>query len=176
MSVKCGNKRVHPDGAYHGSVDEVRFCFMGVLPNIREVVQVSVSHQAQAGGVAVLERPQAPVAPAPVRQAQEIPVGGRGKGYFALPGGDGTLHFFQVSRPQDGKYKGFTFLSEQASDEFFPVKGARKASILADIAQDPQAAGKAYADEIGNCYKCNRTLTDEVSRSLGVGPTCAARS
>jgi hypothetical protein len=174
MNVKCGNRKVHPDGAYHGSANEVRLCYAGLFAGVGTTVSpppVAPATQPQASAVALLERPSAP---APV--SKEIPVGGKGKGYFALPASDGVLHFFVVDRPAEGRWAGYTFLKEQASDEFYPVKGARKESILADIAQDPEAAGKAYADEIGRCFSCNRTLTDALSRSRGHGPDCAARS
>lgn len=37
-------------------------------------------------------------------------------------------------------------------------------------------AAKRYADEIGSCYRCNKTLTDDESRRLGIGPTCRSRA
>jgi hypothetical protein len=36
-------------------------------------------------------------------------------------------------------------------------------------------AGPRYGREIGRCYRCNRTLTDAVSRSLGIGPDCRSK-
>jgi hypothetical protein len=36
-------------------------------------------------------------------------------------------------------------------------------------------AGKMYARESGNCYVCNRMLTDPVSIEQGIGPSCAKR-
>lgn len=50
------------------------------------------------------------------------------------------------------------------------------AGIVERIAADVDGAAKRYADEIGNCYRCNRTLTDETSRALGIGPTCRNKS
>jgi hypothetical protein len=29
-----------------------------------------------------------------------------------------------------------------------------------------------YGQEIGRCCRCNRRLTDETSRELGIGPEC----
>ena len=40
------------------------------------------------------------------------------------------------------------------------------------INSDHQAAGKMYALQSGNCWKCNRMLTDPLSIELGIGPTC----
>lgn len=37
-------------------------------------------------------------------------------------------------------------------------------------------AGKMYAQESGNCYICNRTLTTPESIAAGIGPTCAKKA
>lgn len=88
---------------------------------------------------------------------------------------DGTLKFFKVDRPTEGKWAGYTFVKVQASDEFYPVKGAGKGAALALIAVDPKAAMLRYGTELGSCGHCGRTLTNEESRALGIGPVCAAK-
>jgi hypothetical protein len=49
-------------------------------------------------------------------------------------------------------------------------------STLADawriLVEDPDSAAKGYAVESGNCWRCNRTLTDPESIELGIGPVC----
>lgn len=40
---------------------------------------------------------------------------------------------------------------------------------------DMEAAGKMYAMESGNCYRCNRALTTPESIAAGIGPVCASR-
>lgn len=40
------------------------------------------------------------------------------------------------------------------------------------IAQDPEAASKAFGLEFGRCGVCGRGLTNDVSRELGIGPIC----
>jgi len=42
--------------------------------------------------------------------------------------------------------------------------------ILAMV--DPLGAGRRYAEELGECQICGRTLTDERSRHYGIGPEC----
>lgn len=37
---------------------------------------------------------------------------------------------------------------------------------------DQEAAGRMYAMQSGNCYRCGRTLTTPESIELGIGPTC----
>lgn len=90
--------------------------------------------------------------------------------------GERGVKFYRVDRPTDGKWKGWTFVKVQASDEFWPVKGREeRREILEAIAEDPQAASVLYGRAIGACGVCGRTLTDEESRERGIGPVCAER-
>lgn len=83
------------------------------------------------------------------------------------PGADSRLMFYSVKK---GKH--VTFVDAWASDARWPVKNAtEKLRILTAIAADPDA-GPRFGREIGKCYVCGRTLTDETSRSLGIGPVC----
>jgi hypothetical protein len=87
-------------------------------------------------------------------------------GRYAIPGTDGTLKFYSV---KNGEHK--IFVNVWASDARWPVKGAARLPILEAIAADPEA-GPRFGKEIGACYVCGRTLTDDTSRSLGIGPVC----
>ena len=40
---------------------------------------------------------------------------------------------------------------------------------------DLEAAGTRYGLATGQCWKCNRRLTDEISKLLGVGPECGEK-
>lgn len=94
------------------------------------------------------------------------------EGRYAVPNEEGKLAFYFVKRPKTGKWAGWTFIDVFASDERHPIKGfAAKKAILEKIAADPDA-GPRFGREIGSCYVCGRTLTDEVSRRLGIGPVC----
>jgi hypothetical protein len=87
---------------------------------------------------------------------------------------DGTLKFYKIDTPTEGRWAGRTFVSVQASDELYPVRNrTAREEILAVIAVDPEAAMRRYGQEIGRCGHCNRTLTDETSRRNGIGPICA---
>ena len=103
-----------------------------------------------------------------VTDEMEMPNAGR----YAIEHG-GQMRFFKVDRPTQGKWAGFTFLSEQAGDEEFPVRGPRRKAILQALVNDSQAMAR-YGQEIGVCGACGRTLTDELSRELGLGPVCRA--
>ena len=119
--------------------------------------------------------PEAP-APAPARPARpslpDVPAG-----LYAIvdPTGRNDLRFYRVDRPTEGRWAGYTFLKAVVGghpDE--RVAREAVAGILAAIAADPEA-GPRYGREIGRCYRCNRHLTDEVSRAAGIGPDCAGR-
>jgi len=88
-------------------------------------------------------------------------------GRYAVEKEDGTLMFYSV---KNGKYK--TFVDVWASDTRYPIKNSAEAGrILKAIKADPDA-GPRFGREIGRCYVCGRTLTDEYSRQLGIGPVC----
>jgi hypothetical protein len=96
-------------------------------------------------------------------------------GRYAVDTEAGHLAFYRVDRPTDGKWAGYTFVKVQASDELHPVRGGAAKAVLAKIAVDPTAAMLRYGQEIGKCGHCGRTLTDETSRELGIGPVCRAQ-
>lgn len=97
-------------------------------------------------------------------------------GRYAVATEAGPLAFYRVSRPTEGRWAGRTFVNVQASDDEHPVRGVAAATVLAKIAVDPDAAMARYGQEIGACGRCGKTLTDETSRALGIGPTCRSKS
>lgn len=87
---------------------------------------------------------------------------------------DGELRFYQVDKPTEGRWVGYTFLKVQASDTLYPIRArATREAILCEIAKDPKAAMLLYGQKIGRCGHCGRTLTNEDSRARGIGPVCA---
>lgn len=94
-------------------------------------------------------------------------------GRYAIPNasGKGGLAFYKVWTRRDGS-RGVDL---QVSDDYLPVGRAQVPGILARIAEDVQGASAAYGREIGCCGVCGRTLTDETSRAVGIGPVCATR-
>jgi hypothetical protein len=86
--------------------------------------------------------------------------------------GSQDLDFWRVDCPTEGRWAGRTFVKRViGGHEDTPVRGEEARQALAAIAGDPEA-GPRYGQEIGRCYRCNRTLTDQTSRDLGIGPTC----
>jgi len=50
-----------------------------------------------------------------------------------------------------------------------------RANLLRVLASsDLGEAGRRYGTETGRCWRCNRPLTDAISKALGVGPECGA--
>ena len=96
----------------------------------------------------------------------------RSNGY---PGAEGQLRFYHVDRPTEGRWAGYVFVSQQAGDDLYPVKGHARARVLLAISVDPAAASRRYGRELGVCGVCGRTLTDPESRAAGIGPVCAGR-
>ncbi|MFL0579557.1 DUF6011 domain-containing protein [Dietzia sp. 179-F 9C3 NHS] len=87
----------------------------------------------------------------------------------------GKLRFFRVDTPDAGRWSGYTFVTELAGDSHYAIKNPRaRADVLAAIASDPAALAR-YGREIGVCGACGRTLTDETSRTVGLGPICRSR-
>lgn len=116
------------------------------------------------------ERVAAP-APAPGPAAVNVPAG-----HYATPSrtGNNDLDFWRVDRPTEGRWAGRVFVKRMIGGHpATPVRGSEAHAALAAIADyGIDRAATLYGVEIGRCYVCNRTLTDETSRVLGIGPDC----
>lgn len=148
-SITCANCK-----ATHHSVAEVRSCFTG-------------------GGVVTKTRSAHSVSTTPALRPSAVRVP---NGWYAI-NFDGRMRFFKVETPTTGRWDGYTFVKEQAGDDFFPIRGReRRQEVLAHIGLNPAAASKAYGREIGKCGVCGRTLTHPDSIASGIGPVCASKS
>jgi len=96
------------------------------------------------------------------------------QGYYAVNHPtDGTLRFYQVRKPAEGKWLGHIFLSEVSGENHLPMRDYQERSaIFTEIAKDPIGALKRFGKQIGRCGHCKKQLTDEVSREFGIGPVC----
>lgn len=165
--MKCGNCR-----GDHPAVADVRACYEHAgkrtvtddhkVPNPNySPPKVPPSSQEEVGGYTGVQQRLASL-------AAQVPAG-----RFAVKLEDGKLHFFKVDKPDEGRWAGYCFIKEQASDELYPVKNVqRRVEILSAIAQDVGGALQTYGREIGKCGRCGRTLTNEESRAYGIGPEC----
>lgn len=95
-------------------------------------------------------------------------------GRYAVNNEEGILRFYSVDRPDKGKWAGYVFVNVWASDERHPIRGnaAKKAILDKIIEAGPKEAAERFGREIGACAVCGRTLTDPVSREIGIGPIC----
>lgn len=98
-------------------------------------------------------------------------------GHYAIKSltGNNDLDFFRVDRKgEDGK--GRTFIKRVIGGR--PDKNIRFSQyrdVLECIEVDIEGAAILYGQQIGRCYRCNRHLTDELSRKLGIGPDCRSK-
>jgi len=163
-AVKCGNRKAHgKEVAYHLGVEGVRACYASF-----------VSAPASAPEP-VASEPSGPTFAQRAASWRQIPVGAAGYGYYALPGTDGQANFYRVERPKKGKYAGRTFVKVQAGDTFHPFDREAAYTVMDQIAFNPERSGVFYAQQIGKCSRCGRTLTDDTSRAQGMGPDCARK-
>lgn len=109
-------------------------------------------------------------------KADQAASGDPDPGYYAIvPAYDpeGPLRFYRVTAGK-GRWDGHLFVNVQAGDEWHPLNPGARADVLKGIAKDPEAAQR-YGTELGRCSECNRILTDETSRALGIGPECRSK-
>lgn len=141
--------------------------YAGACHLCKQHVDAEAGYLAGEPGAWTVEHVQCPTAtvaaPAPVVE----------EGHYAIPStGDNDLVFYRVKCPTEGKWAGRTFVNMVVGGHpDAPVAYKNVAGILARIAADPDAAAR-YGREIGRCYRCNRSLTDQTSRELGIGPEC----
>lgn len=94
---------------------------------------------------------------------------------------DGRVQVSLLTGPQNtSDYQGVAFLFPNHRVAIWKRYQESAENLRQDILAlvDPEsaeAAGKRYAMESGNCYKCNRTLTTPESIEAGIGPVCAGR-
>jgi hypothetical protein len=88
----------------------------------------------------------------------------------------GQIEFYRVDRPDEGRWRGYTFVTRQAGDNEFAVRNRQsREDVLTVIGRDPRAAMLRYGQEIGACGHCGRTLTNPESRAAGIGPICSRK-
>lgn len=169
--IRCG----HCNGR-HVSVTDVRSCSQGIaVSNVEGMSTWDVSRMAEVKTAPMVTTNSADDEAA----AEFVPLWLKARhvpaGRYAVEF-EGKVRFFKVDKPNEGKWAGLTFVKEQASDDFYPVRGFRKSEVLLAIAAvGADEASKDYGKLLGVCGVCGRTLTDEQSRAQGIGPVCIAK-
>lgn len=98
-------------------------------------------------------------------------------GRYALPAEDGHFVFYKVDTPTEGKWAGYTFVSqligsvgdwsEQRLDK------SHSKSVLHRIAADVEEAARMFGLKARACGHCLSPLSNVQSRAAGYGETCA---
>lgn len=92
---------------------------------------------------------------------------------------NGELKFYQVDRPTEGRWAGFTFVKQLigAPGDYRKIRFTKEQArpILEEIAKDPRAASSRYGMESGVCGVCSSPLTNAESLAYGIGPICRAK-
>jgi hypothetical protein len=103
--------------------------------------------------------------------------------YAAQQDDDHKTMFFRVSRLKAGVDKGMIKVQTRHGDtlktmlRIFPdgkvfVHDKRAETELLLVCVDPNGAMIDYAQKLGQCCRCGKSLTDERSRWYGIGPEC----
>lgn len=88
-----------------------------------------------------------------------------------------TILFYQVDRPEEGRWAGYTFVNRlYGSPGDFTRTAVRNITernrIMKILASDPEYHLALFGREVGQCGLCGSPLTNETSRQLGIGPVC----
>lgn len=96
------------------------------------------------------------------------------QGYYAIVDpADQVLKFYQVRVPKQGRWVGYTFVSQVCGENRLNIRDrTEREKILGEIAKNPLESLKRYGQEIGECGHCRKQLTDAESRAFGIGPVC----
>jgi hypothetical protein len=89
---------------------------------------------------------------------------------YALDGFEtgNEVRFYKLRESKRGR----RYLVAQVSDEERMVPWGEALIVARRITADPMAAMLRYGTELGSCGHCGRTLTNDESRALGIGPKC----
>jgi len=113
-------------------------------------------------------------------------------GYYATPSltGNNDLDFWRVEKPTEGHWAGYTFAKRVIGgrdDAVIPRDSKRRvktqrtdkvtqaAAFAAILKYGIKKSNELFGKELKYCRECGIHLTDELSRSLGIGPVCRGK-
>lgn len=98
-------------------------------------------------------------------------------GKYALPAEDGHFVFYQVDSPTEGKWAGYTFVSQLIGSvgDWNEQRLSRSVSdsVKARIAANVEEAARMFGIKAKACSYCSSPLSNIQSRAAGYGETCA---
>ncbi len=116
----------------------------------------------------LLSLPKKPVAPPVVGPAcRQLP-----PGRYAIENEDGQLRFYQQWVSPDGRRRNLYVMFGPSAAKLFPKTQESICQKILNVGVRECAI--RFGREIGACSKCGRTLTDRISRELGIGPICGS--
>lgn len=193
MPVKCGK------GHYHDTVADVRECY-GVSETFPRTLDYRPNKFAgncgKCGGKVEAEQGRVDKTvegwvayhlegkcqeiPAKIDVARvmdrytEIPVG-----HYATLSltGHNDFDFWRVDRPEQGTYAGRTFVKRivGGKPDLNVSRTTKFAALDAILDEGIENTARRYGHELGRCSRCNRRLTDQLSREYGMGPECRSK-
>jgi hypothetical protein len=111
---------------------------------------------------------------APQGNQDEVP-----EGRYALQGKDGVVRFYQVEKPPDGRWKGYTFvkilIGSPGDWRKERLNRSVQPAILSAIAADVAGALRLYGQKTEQCGACHSPLSTTRSRAAGYGEICAGK-
>lgn len=100
-------------------------------------------------------------------------------GRYALHWEDEGWWFYQIDKPTEGRWKGYTFIKRLIGSpgdyQKMPMRAADRTEALEAINEDPKAALTDYGLQSKVCGVCGSALSNEESLRRGIGPKCAAK-
>jgi len=169
ISPSMFSQRLRP-GAARAVLGNLRRCPLRLTGGEPVVLQRSPEEAGMADRTCLPPAPSVPL----ISTFTDVP-----DGYYATASrsGHNDLDFWKVERPSGGKWAGRTFVRRVigGKPDANTTNLQARLALLAIREAGPEAAGLLYATELGLCRRCNRHLTDEVSRRLGIGPYCRAK-
>ena len=98
-------------------------------------------------------------------------------GKYALQADDGHFVFYQIDNPTEGKWAGYTFVSQLIGSvgDWQEQRLSRQVSdgVKARIAANVEEAARMFGIKAKACSYCSSPLSNIQSRAAGYGETCA---
>lgn len=102
------------------------------------------------------------------------------EGRYALQDDNKVWRFYEVNKPDQGRWKGYTFIKllvgSPGQYQKMDIAPDRRNALLRIIDANSKQAMLDYGFQSGVCGRCSSPLTDPESLARGIGPVCAKRS
>jgi hypothetical protein len=142
------------------TLDKVRAS--GVIDELKELVRLGREHAAKMGREVPSQREGFGS-----DLAGQVP-----EGRYAITGNEGQTVFVHVVKFKSGAF----IVKQQVADDSHRVSKVVARQMLQKILDAGiEQASMRYGRELGECGVCGRTLTNEDSRQMGIGPVCRAK-